>query len=286
MIRILSIFILILLAVYSVLLAIHLWRRRKTIPDEKGSLGYYGITSFITMFLGTFGVSDTALAVFFFKKSKGVPDDRIPGTIIVAAILPVGCMSLAFLASVNVDPVTLLTMTVSQTLGALIGVRLIVGWPVGRIRQIMGLCLAGTAILIVFKLFFMEGGSGSLDELTGWKLMAAAAAFFVFGGLNMLGLGATVPNMAVLLLLGMSAKAVYPVVMTGNIVSCIFGGFKFLQEEKYTAKPAVMSFCGVFGVLLAVRYVSRINISFLQAGMIVLLLYCSLGMLLPQKADK
>lgn len=278
--------ILILMTVYGIRLFGQLYRDRESIRREKGELWYYGLASACAMFFGTFGISDSPISMLFYRKGNRVNDEILPGTIIVAAILPVGTMALAFLGTVEVDPVTLLACVAAETAGAVVGVKLIVHMNVRVLRWIMGICLIGAAGLIVFRLFFFGIQGGGADGLRSWKLAAAMVGFFVFGGLNMIGLGATVPDMAILLLLGMSVRAVYPVVMAGNVVSCCFGAFQFVEEKSYAGKPAVMSFCGVLAVLAAVRYVNKVDVKYLQMGMIILLLYCSMAMFLENFKEK
>lgn len=274
------------MAVYSIRLFRQLYRDRDSVSREKGEFWYYGLTSVCAMFLGTFGISDSPISMLFYRKGNRVDDELLPGTIIVAAILPVGTMALAFLGTVEVDPITLLACVAAQTAGAVVGVKLIVHMNVRLLRLVMGICLIGAAGLIIFRLFFFGIQGGGAEGLHSWKLAVAMAGFFVFGGLNMIGLGATVPDMAILLLLGMSMRAVYPVVMAGNVVSCCFGAFQFLDEKSYAGKPAVMSFCGVLAVLAAVRYVNKVDVKYLQAGMVFLLLYCAGTMFLKNFREK
>ncbi len=286
MVKVVFVGILLLMAVYSIRLFRQLYRDRDSVSREKGEFWYYGLASVCAMFLGTFGISDSPISMLFYRKGNRVDDELLPGTIIVAAILPVGTMALAFLGTVEVDPITLLACVTAQTAGAVVGVKLIVHMNVRLLRLVMGICLIGAAGLIIFRLFFFGIQGGGAEGLHSWKLAVAMAGFFVFGGLNMIGLGATVPDMAILLLLGMSMRAVYPVVMAGNVVSCCFGAFQFLDEKSYAGKPAVMSFCGVLAVLAAVRYVNKVDVKYLQAGMVFLLLYCAGTMFLKNFREK
>lgn len=287
MVSILVKLIVIMMVVYFLVLIKDIWSNKEIMKQEKGSYGFYSIVSAVTMFLGTFGVSDTALSMFAFNKKKCIDDKLLPGTIIAGGILSTGTMAIAFLSSVRVDFITLITCMAAQTLGTVISVKIIIKMNGHIIRKVMGAALVGAAILIVFKLFFFGLKGGSQIGLTSWKLLIAMCAFFIFGGLNMIGMGATVPNMAVLLLLGMDSKAVFPVVMTANFISCCFGGFKFVSEGQYTRKAAAASVFGVVGVLIAVHYVKNMNVQSLQVIMIGLLLYCAFSMIYPEfKTDK
>ena len=286
MIQIIQILIAVAMTVFAVIAFRDVIRSRDIMKRESGSMPVYCLTSVLAMFFGTFGVSDTAISVFLYKTTKSVDDRRMPGTIISASILPVGTMALAFLSTLEVDPLTLLICVAAQSVGAILGVKLIVRLDEHWIRMIMGIALIGTAALIVFKLFFFGLSGGEQMGLHSWYLAAAMGCFFVFGGLNMIGMGATVPNMAVLLLLGMSIKAIYPIVMTGNIMSCFFGAYKFVREGAYTRKAIPASLAGVLAVLAAVHFLKAMNVSILQIGMIALLLYCAVTMLREEYVSK
>lgn len=279
MVPVLQAVILCTAAVYFCVVLRDTARSREEVRREKGSIAFYSAVSAAVMFFGTFGVSDTALSVFIYRFTKKVEDRVIPGTIIAGAILPVSAMAVAFLSSFTVSTVTLAACIAAQSAGAVLGVKLILKLNEHMIRRVMAASLTGAALLIVMKLFFFGLSGGEGTGLGSWRLAAAAVAFFVFGGLNMAGMGATVPNMAVLLLLGMNLKAVFPVVMAGNIISCCFGGFKFVLAGEYTRKAALGSVFGVLGVLAAVHFVKNLNVLFLQAVMTVLLLYCACSML-------
>lgn len=279
MVRCIVIVILLLMVLYLLVLSRDIYVNRKIMKEEKGSFGFFSAMLAIVMFFATFGVSDTALSVLVYNKKKCIDDKLLPGTIITSAILAMGTMSVAFLSSIKVDAITLITCIIAQTMGAILCVGIIVKMNGLMIRKVMGVALLGAALLIIFKLFFFGLDGGSLLGLSSWKLAVAMFAFFIFGGLNMLGFGATVPNMAVLLILGMDSRAVFPIVMTANFISCCFAGFKFVLEGKYTRKTAAGSVFGVVGVLVAVCFVKNMNIQFLQFILVGLLVYCSLSMI-------
>lgn len=268
-----------ILLIYAFVVGKDIYRNHAQMHREKGSYLFYAVSSAVIMFLATFGVSDTALAVFAYKVSKNVEDKRMPGTIISAALLPVGTMALGFLSAIQVDPVTLLACVISQSIGSIIGVKVILKLDEHMIRKVMGVALLLSALLILIKLFFFGFGGGSKTGLDSWQFVVAVAAFFITGALNMAGMGATVPNMAVLLLLGMQSKAVFPIVMVGNIISCSFGGFKFVRSKEYTRKATLGSIFGVVGVLVAIHFIKNMNVQFLQVAMVGVLVYCSVSMI-------
>lgn len=270
--------IVLIVVFYAVVVIKDIRKTKEIMKEEKGSLPFYSLSLMVIMFFATFGISDTALAVSLYKGAKKVDDKLLPGTVITEAVFPVAAMAFAFLASIEVDILTLVGCIISQSLGSYLGVRIIVKMDVHRIRYIMGSALLVTAILIMGKLFLMGGSGGSSIGLTSWELVIALIAFFVLGGLNMIGMGAMIPCIAVLLLLGVDMKTVYPIVMTSNTISGSLGAYKFVQSGLYTRKAVIGSVFGIIGVLAAVQLVTYMNVLILQFLMIVLLMYCSFDM--------
>lgn len=246
--------------------------------EEKGSFLFYISSLIFIMFFATFGISDTAIAVAIYKNAKKVEDKLLPGTAVTEAVIPLGAMALAFLSTIEVDMVTLISCIVAASAGALIGVHFIVRFDEHRTRLGMGLALAVTALLIIMKLYFFGAVSGSSIGLDSWKLAIACLVFFITGALGMIGMSATIPNIAILLLLGIDIKAVFPIVMTCGVVGCGFGAVQFIRAGQYTRKAVLASVFGIIGVIGAVGLVHRMDAFILQVLMILLLFYCSFGM--------
>jgi uncharacterized membrane protein YfcA len=230
------------------------------------------------MFLATFGVSDTPLAIAVYKKAKKVDDKLLPGTCVTEAIIPLGAMSLAFLSTIEVDMMTLVCCIIAQSLGALIGVNLIVKLNEHHTRIAMGTALALTAVFIFIKMCFFQDTGGTAIGLVPWKLAIACIVLFITGALSMVGMGATIPNIATLLLLGIDVKAVFPIVMTCAVISCFVGAVQFVRSGQYTRKAVIASVVGVIGVLCAVGLVNKMDPFILQMGMLLLLIYCAIAM--------
>ena len=102
----------------------------------------------------------------------------------------------------------------------------------------------------------------------------------------MAGIGATVPAIALLMVLGMDLRAIYPVVMTGNAVSSTFGGLEFLKTGKYNGKAVLASAFGTAAVIFAVRLVRNINVTVLQIAMIGLMIYSAVSVFKKQEGKK
>lgn len=275
-----------LACVYIFFASFALFRHRKKIREERGSYLLYGLISVLAMFFGTFGVSDTAISVFGYRAAGIVKDDVLPGTIITAAVLPVCAMALSYTSLFPVEAGLLVGCVVFETAGAVIGSALVSRLSGRKISMVIGIAMLATAAMIIVKLLINGMEGGTLYELAGWKRYLAFISFFFLGALNMAGIGATVPAIALLMVLGMDLRSIYPVVMTGNAVSSTFGGLAFLKTEKYNGKAVLASVFGTVAVVFAVRLVRNINVTVLQIAMVGLMIYSAVSVFKKQEGEK
>src|SRR5437762_1154281 len=113
--------LLIVLAAMSVFFAIR-WiaagaaRRREAhgLPASRAP-GLTSIaTGFVTNFFDTLGIGSFATTTTTYKVLRLVPDEQIPGTMIVGHALPATLQALIFIAVVNVDSTLLLAMVAAS----------------------------------------------------------------------------------------------------------------------------------------------------------------------------
>lgn len=186
-------------------------------------------------------------------------------------------MSLSYTSLFTVDTGLLIGCTIAETIGAGLGSKIISGLDVVRLRNLIGLSMLATAAMIIFRFFISGMQGGETSGLILWQKCIIVVLFFFLGILNMAGIGSTVPAMAILLLFGLNIHAIYPIVMTGNAISCIFGAFSFIHSGKYSGKAVIASVFGMLAVLLAVHLVQNINVTALQIIMIALMLYSAVS---------
>ena len=246
-----------------------------------------GLSQILTWFLATFGVSDTAVNLVVYKKSKLVDTRRLAPTIVTGALIPLAIMSYSYLSKVIVDPTTVVIIVVCQCLGGFAGAVLVKKLKIRTIRTIMGNALIVAAIFLFARIFFLRMEGGSLTGLTGWRLIVAALLIMFMQALVMLGFANTVPSMCLLLMLGMSPVAVYPLVMTGEFFGCAAGCIKVLKDKNYNRRIALIeAICGTIGVIAAVNLVAGMNLVILQCLMILLMLYCAITMFRENKTGE
>lgn len=233
----------------------------------------------VCWFLASFGVSDTATNMLVYPFRENVPIRLLPGTIVVGATVPMCIMSYSYLNKGQVGATTLLSLVLAQGIGSVLGARVITKMNAGLLRKVLGCALIVAAVLLLFKMFFLHSEGGNVQSLSTRQLIFMFF-FMIFAGiLAMVGVGSTIPNMAVLLTLGMPPLAIYPIIMSANCATCLAGCFEFIKEKAVHPQVVLIeSIGGVIGVFLAMRFVAHVNTTILQFLMIVVMLTSALQM--------
>ena len=81
-------------------------------------------------------------------------------------------------------------------------------------------------------------GQGTLD-LQGMKLVVGLVGNFVLGALMTLGIGLYAPCMMLVGLLGMNAKAAFPIMMGSCAFLMPISSAKFVKKDAYSLRPAM-----------------------------------------------
>jgi len=106
---------------------------------------------FVVNFFDVLGIGAFAPQTALLKFTRQTADQVLPGTLNVANTIPVLIQALIFIRIVEVEPVTLLSMLISATAGAVLGAGIVAKLAVTKIQLIMGFALLVTA-------FFMLAG--------------------------------------------------------------------------------------------------------------------------------
>ncbi|WP_312702188.1 sulfite exporter TauE/SafE family protein [Sedimentibacter sp.] len=270
---------------YLLVIIFEFYKHRQAVKNEKGNIYWLGAAEVVTWFLASFGVSDTALNMLFFRLKKTVEIKELPGTIYIAATVPMCFMSYAYMGTIDVHITTLCVLAASQALGAFLGSKFITKMDISKIKLFMGCALIGSAFLIFAKQFLMHVEGGMLVGLPPLQLVFASVIFTVLGILTIAGLGATTINISMLSILGMHPVAIYSIVMTANALGCIVASANFIRIGQYHKKTALSaSIFGVLGVLAAVTLVKSVDLEVVQIMMILVLLYSAFSLLYTPKS--
>jgi uncharacterized membrane protein YfcA len=171
-------------------------------------------------------------------------------------------------------------MIAASVVGAWLGAGVVSRWPRRRIQIGMGVALLVTAAFGLLSQFHLVPGGGMLLGLNGTKLAIAVAANALFGALMTLGIGLFAPCMMVTYWLGMSPKAVFPIMMGSTGLLGPVASVPFIRRGSYSLRAALgITLAGIPGVLAAAFLVRSIPLGALRWLVIAVVVYTALMML-------
>ena len=257
-----------------------LLRHRAELRSEPGSVIGQALSSVVTFFFSTFGISDFAISTVVYRRAKWVPDEKLPGTLNAQCVIPVAVMAVSYISSIEVGLVTLFTFIIAQCVGAYLGPRFVVRLPVNTIRLFIGIGLVVTSFMILAGQLGWIPSNGVATELTGWKFALGAVCMFVFGALNNVGIGSYALTMATTYALGMNPAAAFPIMMGACALSVPIGSSQFVKFGTYSRKLTLStSTFGVLGVLVAVYVVKSLDVTVIKWVVLAVLVYTAVTIL-------
>ena len=235
---------------------------------------------FVTNLFDTLGIGSFATTTAAYRLGGLVPDEDIPGTLNVGHTLPVITQAVIFIAAVKVEPVTLIAMIISATLGARIGAGIVARLPRRTIQWAMGAALLIAAAVILGRSLHLLPGGGDLLGLTGATLALAVAGNFVLGSLNMVGIGLYAPCLTLVSLLGMNPVAAFPIMMGSCAFLMPIGSLPFVRARRYDRRAAIgLAVGGIPAVLIAAFFIKSLPLTVLNWLVFAVVLYTSATLL-------
>ena len=206
---------------------------------ENVSVVKTALIGFVVNFFDVLGIGAFAPQTALLKFTKQTKDRVLPGTLNVSNTIPVLIQALIFIQIVEVESITLISMLLSATAGAVLGAGIVAKLPVRKIQLTMGFALLVTAFFMLSGQMSWIQGGGEAIGLTGLKLALAIGANFILGAFMTVGIGLYAPCMALVYALGMSPLVAFPIMMG----SCAFlmppASAKFIKEGAYNRKASV-----------------------------------------------
>lgn len=249
--------------------------KKNGLNQDTGTIKTSALIGGVTNFFDTLGIGSFATSTVLLRTFKQVTDKLLPGTLNVMSAIPTLLQGFIFLSIVQVDSITLLGMMLGAGLGGWLGAKFVSKLPEQKIRLGMSIALAFTAtIMLLNQLHLMPAASHDAIGLTGIKLIIALIISPIIAALSGVGIGFYAPCMATVYLLGMSAKAAFPIMMCGCAMSAIFSSIKYIKTATYNRKATIaMTFTGVIGVLIAGYIVKSLPLNILMWVVIVVVYY-------------
>jgi len=238
------------------------------------------LTGAVTNFFDTLGVGSFAPTTAIFRLLGLVPDRLIPGTMNVGDALPSVAQALIFIAVVEVETVTLTAMIAAAVAGAWLGAGIVAGFTRRRVQAGMGCALLVAAALLARQLVWGVPAGADDVGLRGPWLVVGVAGNFALGAIMTLGVGLYAPCMILVSLLGMNARAAFPIMMGSCAFLMPVAAIRFVGRRAYAPRAALgLTVGGVPAVLVAAFVVRALPLDAVRVLVVVVALYTAAGML-------
>ncbi|MFN8666329.1 MAG: sulfite exporter TauE/SafE family protein [Gemmatimonadaceae bacterium] len=234
----------------------------------------------VSNFFDTLGIGSFATTTAAYKALRLVPDEHIPGTLLIGHALPVATQAFIFIAGVHVDTTVLLTLIAACVAGGWLGAGVATRLPRRPIQIGMGSGLLLAATLMVLTQVGALPGGGTAQSLAGGPLVFAAVMSALFGALLMIGIGNYAPTLILLSLLGMDPRAAFPIMMGAAALVNMAGGLRFISRARYHPRAALgLTLGGIPAVLLAGLVVKTLPLEVLRWVVVAVVTYAAVMML-------
>jgi len=277
-----------LLAAIVALSALLVWRWWHSIDRGSGEplrpTPVQLLIGFVVNFFDTLGIGSLATTTTAFKALRMVPDERLPGTMIVGLTLCVATQALIFIAKIEIDTTLLVLMIATALVGGWLGASVVSRLPRRPIQVGMGVALLMAALFMTVAQLNKMPVGGTAQSLSGAPLFLALGVNFVLGALIMLGIGNYGPTFVLLSALGMDPRAAFPIMMGSGAFAALLGCLEFIKRRNQVNQPAIgLAVGGIPGVLVAALLITSLPIDLLRWLVIVVVVYAGFTMLRPAR---
>lgn len=279
-VQVILILVVLVNGLFAIRFVLDVLQHKEELKEEPGNPVAMAIVSFFMFFLSTFGISDFAIGSSLYPKAKWVSDKKLPGTLNTECVIPVAVMALAYISSIEVGLLTLVTAIVCQVVGAYVSPRYVTKLPANQIKRFVAAGLFIAAGLILAGKFGIYPSGGELSSLEGGSLILFAVLCMLFGALNNIGIGSYALTMATVYAMGLNPSIAFPIMMGACTFSVPIGSKQFIKLDSYSRKITLFtSTFGVLGVLVAAFVVKSLDVSALLWVVVIVVLYSAITML-------
>ncbi|WP_159564743.1 sodium:solute symporter [Streptococcus halichoeri] len=235
------------------------------------------LVGLLTDALDTLGIGSFATTTTLFKVTKLVDDDsKLPGSMTAAHAIPVLVQSLCFIFVVKVEVVTLVSMAAAAFLGAFWGTKITKNWHTPTVQGILGGLLILASLIMIFRMVLNPGAdiNHSQHGLHGIWLLVGIIFNFTIGVLMTMGLGNYAPELIFFSLMGLSPAVAMPVMMLDAAMIMTASSRQFIKMDRISWNGfAGMVVGGVLGVLLAVFFLTNLDIDSLKVLVVIIVMF-------------
>ena len=240
------------------------------------------LVSPVINFFDTLGIGSFAPTMAWMRLRKLVPDQRIPMTMLTGYTPSTFVQSLILLAllGVGVDPVLLIGSVVAISLGAMAGVPWAVGSSVRTVQLIVAAALLLAALFYSLSNLGLMPVGGHASSLPLPQTLIAIGASFIFGVLLNFGVGNYAPTLALLSLMGMDPRLVFPIMATGSTLAGAAAATRLVKLADLDLRIVLSLAVGsVPGVLIAAFLVKEMDLVVLRWLVVVVVTYAAITLL-------
>ena len=238
------------------------------------------LIGFVTNFFDTLGIGSFATTTAAFRLFRLMPDELIPGTIIVGDALSVLTQAVLFISVVEVDPLQLTALIAVCVAGGWIGTGVVTSLSRRAMQLGIGTALIVAAVFLALGIFGLVPAGGTARTLTPAAFVIALAINFVLGALLPLGIGNYAPSLVVFSLLGMDLKAAFPIMMGSGAFVATVAGVRFLSARRFHQQSALgLTLGGIPGVMAAVWLVKSLPLGALRVLVLAVVAYVAVTLL-------
>jgi uncharacterized membrane protein YfcA len=256
--------------------------RRALVPgaDRAAPSPLHLLIGFVTNFFDTLGIGSFATTTTIFRLFNLVPDEWIPGTIIVGDALPVLAQAVLFIGVVAVDPGQMTMLIVVCVMGGWMGAGIVSSLSRRAVQLGMGGALLAAAVFMLIGMLGRFPDGGTALAFTPKAFAVALAVNFALGALLTLGIGNYAPSLVVFSLLGIDPKAAFPIMMGSGAFVASIAGVRFIRAGRFHRRAALgLTIGGVPGVAIAVWLVKSLPLGVLRGLVLMVVAYASVTLL-------
>jgi uncharacterized membrane protein YfcA len=238
------------------------------------------VIGLVTNFFDTLGIGSFATTTALYRLFHLVPDELIPGTIIVGDALPVLTQAVLFISVVSVDPVQMTALIAVCVAGGWIGAGIVASLSRRAVQLGLGGALLAAAVFMVVGMMGGFPAGGTDLAFTSRAFAIALVVNFALGALLTLGVGNYAPSLVVFSLLGMDPRAAFPIMMGSGAFVATIAGVRFVGAGRFHWRAALgLTAGGIPGVLAAVWLVKTLPLGALRWLVVIVVAYASVGLL-------
>lgn len=240
------------------------------------------LIGFITDFGDTLGIGSFATTTAAFRATHYIDDDRqLPGTLNAMHAIPVMIEALFFITAVKVELSTLLPMTTAAVVGAYVGTHVTKNWHAPTVQRVMSAALFIAVVIMIVRMITNPGADNALTVhgLHGWWLVLGIVFNLGVGILMTMGLGNYAPELIFFSLMGVNPAIAFPVMMLDAALIMPTTAWNVIKMDRISWRGfAGVTIGGIFGVIVAAKFFTSMDVQLLKLLIIVVSLWTAFGL--------